>query len=155
MNVIQYNPNRWANTVFDRFFSDPPSWGVEPTEAAPAVFAPRVDIREVADSIGLTAELPGVARESLKAEVVKGVLVLSGEKKDESEQKENGFYRRERTYGSFKRSFALPDEVDADGIVAEFTDGVLRVTLPKRPEAAARQVTITAGTEVAKQIGVS
>jgi len=155
MNLIRYNSPRWADTVFDRFFSDLPSWLAEPTEPTPAVFAPRVDIREEEHAIVVSAELPGVDKDALKVEVEKGVLVLSGEKKEESESKEDGFYRRERTYGTFKRSFTLPDEVDAERIEADYKDGVLRVRLPKRPEVAPRQITVKTGAEETKQIDVS
>lgn len=155
MNLIRYTPNRWMDTMFDRVFGEWPGAAVEPTEAAPSTWAPRVDIREQEKAIEITAELPGVDRNGLKVEVAKGVLTLSGEKSTEREVKDADFYRRERVYGKFERSFTLPDEIDAERIEAEYRDGVLRVVLPKKPEVTPKQIAVKNGNGDAKKIGVN
>ena len=143
MNLIRYNPNRWFDFPFDRFFED--AWGTTPqpttTESA---WLPRVDIREEHDAVLLSAELPGVSKDEVTVQLENGVLTVSGEKKSEQSENENGFYRCERVYGAFKRSFRVPETVDAAKISAEFVNGVLKLTLPKRPEAAARQIEVKA-----------
>jgi HSP20 family protein len=150
MNLIRYNPNRWIDFPLDRFFED--FWGrtAPVAQAADAAWAPRVDVREEKDAVYLTAELPGVSKDALNVELENGVLTISGEKRAEQTETEAGFYRSERVYGSFKRSFHVPDTVDGDKIEAEYADGVLRLTLPKRPEAAPRQISIKAEDGVKK-----
>lgn len=153
MNLIRYNPNRWFDFPFDSVFDD--FFGrTAPVPAASQAWAPRVDIREEKDVVLLSAELPGVAKEDVKVELENGVLTISGEKKSEREETENGIYRSERVYGSFKRSFHVPDTVDAEKIEAEYVNGVLKITLPKRPEAAPRLINVKAD-ETAKQIKAS
>jgi HSP20 family protein len=155
MNLIRYNPNRWFDVPFDRFFDE--FWGRTSPEA-PALsesWAPRVDIREEKDAVLLTAELPGVSKDDVKVELENGVLTISGEKKTEREENESGFYRSERVYGSFKRSFRVPETVDAEKIEAEYVNGVLKLVLPKRPEAAPRQIAVKAEEHPAKSIKAS
>ena len=155
MNLIRYNPNRWFDLPFDRFFDE--FWG----RTAPDVpmlsegWAPRVDIREEKDAVMLTAELPGVSKDDVKVELENGVLTISGEKKSEHEEKESGFYRSERVYGAFKRCFRVPETVDAEKIEAEYVDGVLKLMLPKRPEAAPRQITVKAEEHPTKKLKAS
>ena len=104
-------------------------------ETAFSMPTPAVDITEDAAGYKVTAELPGMAETDIDVSVTDGTLTIKGEKKQETEKKEENFYLSERSYGSFQRSFALPDSVDADKIGAEFAKGVLTVTLPKKPEA--------------------
>jgi len=151
MNVIRYNPNRPFDFPFERFFDGMwarPVRGSQPAEAV----APRVDIREEKDAIVVSVELPGVNKEDLKVVLENGVLAVSGEKKAEQTEEEAGFYRSERVYGNFERSFRVPDTVDAEKIAAEYLNGVLKVTLPKLPEAAPRQIEIRGETGTARQI---
>jgi HSP20 family protein len=158
MNLIRYNPNRWFDTAFDRTFADffapwraPQAEAAEVTEAE---WAPRVDIREKGDAIVLQAEVPGVDRESLHLETKDGVLTLKGEKHREHREEKEGVYRAERVYGAFVRQFALPEEVDGDKIDAVYKDGVLTITLPKKPEAAPKRIEVKAkDANGAKQIG--
>jgi HSP20 family protein len=153
MNLIRYNPNRWFDTPFERLFDT--MWGRLPETAEPNdTWAPRVDIREDKEAVVLTAELPGVDKDNVKVELENGVLTVSGEKKSETEATENGIYRSERVYGSFKRSFTVPDTLDADKIEAEYANGVLKLVLPKRPEAAPRLINVKAD-ETAKRIKAS
>jgi len=153
MNLIRYNPNRWFNFPIERVFDD--FWGrTVPDATTEEAWAPRVDISERDDAVLLTAELPGVAKEDVKVELKDGVLTVSGEKKSEHTDEKNGFYRAERVYGSFTRSFTVPETLDAEKIEAEYANGVLKLIVPKRPEAAPRLISVK-GDEKAKAIKAS
>jgi len=101
-----------------------------------------VDLAEEDDRYVLKAELPGVKNEDLSLNVENDVLTISAEKKDEYESRDKGLYRRERSYGKFSRSFQLNGLVNADKVDAEYKDGVLSVTLPKREETRGRQIQV-------------
>ncbi len=107
-------------------------------------FAPAVDILEEEDAIVLSAELPGMKAEDVHVHVENNVLTLSGERKLEHEEKQGGYHRIERSYGSFSRAFALPKNVDSEHIDAKLEDGVLRLKLPKRAAAERRRIEIGA-----------
>ncbi len=96
---------------------------------------PSVDVAEDEKAFKITAELPGLEPKDVEISVTGDMLVLKGEKKEAKEQKEKNYYMSERTYGSFQRSFALPDGVDRDKIAADLAKGVLTITLPKTAEA--------------------
>lgn len=104
-------------------------------ETSFSVPSPAVDITEDAAGYRLSAELPGMAEQDIEVSVTDDTLTIKGEKKQETEKQDKNYYLSERSYGSFQRSFVLPDSVDADKINAEFAKGVLTVTLPKKPEA--------------------
>ena len=153
MNLIRYNPSRWLDFPLERMFDE--FWGrTAPEATAVETWAPRVDISEEDTAVLLTAELPGVSKDDVKVELKDGVLTLSGEKKSEHKEEKNGFYRSERVYGSFTRSFTVPETLDAEKIEAEYANGVLRLTLPKRPEAAPRLIDVK-GDEKANAIKAS
>jgi HSP20 family protein len=94
-----------------------------------------VDIVESKDDYRLTFDLPGFGKENVSVTVKEGLLEVSGERKDEGGHDENYFQHFERNHGEFKRSFRLPEFVDGDSIGAEYTNGVLILTLPKKEEA--------------------
>ncbi len=123
---------------FDRLFST--------TVGAPTLMAwsPAVDVRESDNDFIVTAELPGLAKDTVDITIENGVLSLSGEKKEEREEgvADSGRHVLERRYGRFQRSFSLPRGVDADNVSAEFSDGILKVTLPKSATAKPRQIKI-------------
>ncbi len=96
---------------------------------------PAVDVVESDKAFELTAELPGMDEKNIEVKVVNGSLTIKGEKQEEKEEKKKDYYLRERNFGSFERSFAIPDGVEADKIEAGFKKGVLTITLPKKPEA--------------------
>ncbi len=98
--------------------------------------APAVDVAEHDNAYEVTAELPGLDEKNVDVKVANGVLSIKGEKQEEKEEKKKDYYLRERNFGSFERSFQIPDGVDTDKIEAVFKQGVLKVTLPKKPEAA-------------------
>ena len=135
--------DRLFDTFLGRsFFGRPaPSGSAEPA----TTLAPNVDIRENDKEIIVEAELPGIDEKDIQVAVRDGVLSLKGEKKSERDEKKDTYHVIERSYGSFERSFALPDSADQDQIKADFNKGVLRVVVPKRAEAAKAEKKIPIG----------
>jgi HSP20 family protein len=107
-----------------------------------ADWEPLADITEDDKEYIIKAELPDVKKEDVKVTVENGVLTIAGERKFEKEEKKKKYHRVERAYGSFVRSFALPDLADADKVKAEFKDGMLTVHVPKSERAKAKQVDV-------------
>ena len=105
-------------------------------------WAPAVDVKENEQEYSLEADLPGMKKEEIDVSVVDNVVTLKGERKHESETKEKDYQRVERRYGSFERSFEIPSGFDAGKITAQFDNGVLRVTLPKREESKPKQIEV-------------
>jgi HSP20 family protein len=107
---------------------------------------PAVDVTETDKAYEITAELPGMDEKNIDVKLANGVLTIKGEKQDEKEEKQKDYYVRERSYGSFERSFQVPDGVDAEKIEANFRKGVLTLTLPKSAEAqkAEKKITVKA-----------
>ena len=96
---------------------------------------PAVDVSETDKAYEITAELAGMDEKNIDLKIANGVLTIRGEKQDEKEEKKKDYYMRERSYGSFERTFEVPEGVDTDKIEAAFKKGVLTVTLPKKAEA--------------------
>jgi HSP20 family protein len=107
------------------------------------MWAPPVDIYETDDAFMLKAELPGFTRDDVSIEVQENRLIIRGERKHETEAKEEQYHRRERAYGRFERAFWLPATVDTEQIRASFKDGVLELRLPKSEKAKPKQIPIT------------
>jgi HSP20 family protein len=107
----------------------------------------RVDTREDDKAYHVTAELPGMSEKDVEVTFADNTLTISGEKKEEKEVKEKDYHRRERTFGSFRRAFTLPVEVDEAKIAATFKDGVMTIELPKSKTAQkkAKKITIARG----------
>lgn len=119
-----------------RMFDIEPAWRFE----SPFGFAaPAVDITEDDKAYKIAAELPGMSEKDIEVSLSGDTLVLRGEKRQEREEKEKNRYLSERSYGAFQRSFALPESIDRDKIAAEFSKGVLTLTLPKTPDAQKQQ----------------
>lgn len=114
-------------------------------EATLNAWMPAVDIYEDAESFLIKVELPEVSKENVKVSLDDNKLSLSGERKVEHEDKREGYHRVERSYGQFYRSFTLPPNVNAEAINAQFKDGVLRLTLPKKEEAKPKQIDVKIG----------
>ncbi|MBI3994329.1 MAG: Hsp20/alpha crystallin family protein [Candidatus Lambdaproteobacteria bacterium] len=135
---------RWADSAFDRFFSDfAPLLSESQPSVAQAVYVPRVDIREDGEALVLSAEIPGIDKDAVKVEVQHKILTISGEKTAEQISDKGGVHRSERVYGAFKRSFRLPESVDGNNVDASYKDGILTVRLAKRPESKPRQIAVT------------
>jgi len=111
------------------------------------LLAPRVDMRETDTAVEVQAELPGVTEKDVEVQLADGVLTIKGEKKQEREEKEKGYYLMERAYGSFLRQIPIPVEVEEDKVEAKFDKGVLTIILPKKPsaEAKAKKIEIKSG----------
>ena len=107
-----------------------------------AEWAPLVDITEDDKEYLIKAELPEVKKDEVKVAVENGVLTITGERKFEKEEKNKKYHRVERAYGSFVRTFIVPDDADADKVTAEFKDGVLKVHLPKSEKAKPKQIEV-------------
>ena len=146
MNIVRYNPFRELRGLQDemnRLFTSVAPFSGDREEMFGGAWSPRVDIFENKDSLELEAELPGMKREDFELSFENNVLTLSGERKFEKKTDENNYHRVERAYGSFTRSFTLPQTVTAEGAKAEFNNGILHVSLPKREETKARKIEIT------------
>ena len=127
------------NRLLDGFF------GGGARDARARRWVPAMDLVEADDHLILRADLPGLGEEDVSIEIKDGVLTISGERSAEHEQKADGFYRVERAFGSFARSLALPEGIDADKVSAEFDRGVLEVRIPKPEERKPHRVEIGAG----------
>ena len=103
---------------------------------------PLVDIVETEQAYEVRAELPGIAREDVQLSIEDNVLTLSGERKLEKDVNKESYHRIERAYGTFSRSFALPAQVDTQGIQASFKDGVLSIAVPKAEQVKPRKISI-------------
>jgi HSP20 family protein len=104
--------------------------------------SPAMDVTEDADAYKVTVELPGLSEKDVEVSVHGDTMSIKGEKKQDKEQKDEQYYMSERSYGMFQRSFVLPDSVDRDKIAADFSKGVLAVTIPKTSEAKVAPKTI-------------
>src|SRR5262245_3398534 len=150
MAIVRWEPFRdlvslqeRMNRIFDDAFRG--SRGGQDEWALGGSWAPSVDIYEHGGNLVLKAELPGVDAKDVDVRVENNVLTLRGERKLDNEVKQENYHRVERSYGSFSRSFTLPNVVDTDKIKAEFKDGVLQLVLPKKEEAKPKQIAISVG----------
>jgi HSP20 family protein len=128
------------NRMFQEFFrggtGEEAGWGLR-------TWTPAVDIYDTDDALVLKAELPGVSKDDVSIEIHNNTLILRGERKHEAEVKEGDYYRAERAYGTFQRSFVLPTLVDQDQVQATYTDGVLELRLPKSEAAKPKRIAIS------------
>ncbi len=144
--LIRWNPETGLlrgrmDQVFNQMLRD--FWNPTPSEATGnRAWMPAVDIREEADALVLTAELPGLTKDQVDVTLENNVLTIAGERKFDNEQLEATYHRIERSYGAFSRSFTLPSTVHTDKVDATFTDGVLTVRLPKQEASKARKVMV-------------
>ena len=146
MQLVRWNPmnemfsfRRPLSRVFDDFFlphttteDGSLTWGWNPV----------VDIYDNEDNIVIKAELPGVSKKDIDIDIKDRVLTLKGERSADNQVKEDNYYRRERTYGRFERSFTLPANVDPDKIKADYSDGVLKIEVSKPEDQKPKQITV-------------
>jgi HSP20 family protein len=149
MNLVRWDPFRELEEMGERFSRILPTVGrmgrvPEAGREAMTVpdWAPMVDIVETKDEYLIKAELPEVKREDVKVSVENGVLTLRGERKMEKEEKDKKVHRIERYYGSFLRTFTVPEEVEEAKVKAEFKDGLLYVHLPKTERAKPKAIEV-------------
>jgi HSP20 family protein len=126
--------------IFGEFFGPTP-FAMAATEA---VWSPLADVHETKDGFQLQVELPGVKQEDIQVSMVGDTLTLKGERKRETEVKEDNYHRIERSYGTFQRSIVLPTVVDPNRIKATYRDGVLEIQLPKKEEAKPKEIKVEA-----------
>jgi HSP20 family protein len=144
LNSLQSEMNRLFNTFFDT-----PTTTGNGGGGGPRRWVPSMDLVETDSHFVLRADLPGLSEGDVAIELEDNVLTVSGERKAEHEEKNEGFYRLERSFGQFRRSLTLPDGVDAGGISARFDKGVLEVRIPKPEERKPRRVAIQVGDQAA------
>lgn len=145
MNMQVWNPFQEFENLLERYTKGGGSrLGKQlDTEMSFADWAPSVDIEETEDKYVIKADLPGVDKKDIDVKLENGVLSIRGEKQVEKETgKDTRHHRRERFYGTFARSFTLPDAVDADAVDASYRDGVLSLHIPKKEEAKPRAIDI-------------
>ncbi len=146
MNTItRWEPFRGLSTLQDqmnRLFEDTLFRG-RSDESALTTWAPAVDIYETENALVVKADLPDVNEKDLDIQVENNILTIRGERKFERDVKEDNYLRVERAYGSFSRSFSLGNTVNTEAIKAEYRDGVLTLTIPKREEAKPKQVKVS------------
>lgn len=154
MSNVRYDPFRDLRTLqeeVNRLFTGNVARAFDDEGIARGSWNPNVDIYENKDQIVLEAELPGMSREDFDLSVENNVITLRGERHFEKKDDSDNYHRVERAYGSFTRSFTLPNTVSGEGAVADYRNGVLRVVLPKREETRARRIEIKSeGSESAK-----
>lgn len=151
MAITRFDPFREFATLqnqMNRLFQD-----LTPTRAGQTgeefmttgTFVPAVDIYEDEHNITLKLEVPGIDEKDIDVRVENSTLTVRGERKFEKDVKEENFHRIERSYGSFSRSFTLPNTVNPEQVNADYTNGVLTITLGKRAEAKPKQIKVSVG----------
>jgi len=133
------------NSIFEDLGSQP-----EGVETKKNSFVPAVDVYEDAQKVTVKLEVPGIRQEDLDVRLENQTLTVKGERKFENEEKKENFHRIERRYGSFYRSFILPNTVDTENVKAQYDAGVLQIELQRRAEAKPKQIKIGAGASAAQ-----
>lgn len=145
MAIVRWEPFRDLLTTQDRFnrlFNDHFANAFGGDQLNAKGWTPAVDIYETDQNLVIKAELPGIDPKDLEVRVEDGTLYLKGERKYEREVKEESYHRVERSYGSFARTFSLPRTINTEDIKADYKDGILTLTMPKREEAKPKTVKI-------------
>lgn len=129
MSIIRYNPNDFVPASFsslvDRFFSE------SLARTGGSVFTPKVDVIESDSAYEVQVAVPGLNKEDFKIEINENNLTVSGERKFTNEKKEKNFHSIETSYGTFSRSFTLPDNADGAKVSAKYNNGILELVIPK------------------------
>ncbi len=149
MTLVRWDPFRELEDMSDRLnrmFSRPALSQTNGKETmVVADWVPSVDVSETEWGYQIKAEIPDVKKEDVKVTLEDGVLTIQGERRQEKEETGKKYHRIERSYGSFVRSFTLPDLVDEEQVKAEFKDGVLNLQLPKSEKAKPKAIEVTVG----------
>jgi HSP20 family protein len=146
--ITRWDPFREFTTLQDRMgrlFRD--SFGEGQEALSATTFAPPVDVYEDEHNVTLKIEVPGIDEKDIDVRIENNTLTVHGERKFEKEEKEENYRRVERQYGSFTRSFTLPNTVDHDNIQANYEKGVLKIKLAKKAEAKPKQIKVNVGGE--------
>jgi HSP20 family protein len=150
MNIVKFNELRNLQDEMNRLFSFGFPRVDNGEDIVRGAWSPSVDIVEGKDEIALEAELAGMNIEDVDVSVENNVITINGERKFEKKDESDNYHRIERSYGTFTRSFTLPRNVVSEEAKADFKNGILRITLPKKEEAKARKIEIKGGDAVAK-----
>jgi HSP20 family protein len=148
MAITRWDPYREVLTLQNRLnslFQDYGRGHGENDSVSTAAFVPLVDVYEDEHKIVLKLEVPGLKQEDLNIQIENNSLTVKGERKFEKEEKEENFHRIERRYGSFFRSFTVPNTVNSEAVKASYDAGVLRIELEKRAEAKPKQIKVQVG----------
>lgn len=140
----ELSPMDWFNEI-EKEFNSLFRWPVMKTLYSPQsedTFIPSLEVKEKKDKFIVKAELPGMEKEDVNVSIDGNLLTIRGERKQEKEEKEEGFYRSEIRYGSFQRTIELTNEVDRENVKAAYKNGVLKLTLPKSKEAKTKQIEV-------------
>ena len=146
MSVVRWDPFRNITTLQDRInrlFEDAFPRNPEMEDDLVCAWRPQVDIFENENGFVIHADLPGVEKQDVSVEVKENVLTISGERKEDGPAQESSYYRRERSYGTFQRSFSLRTMIAPDKIKASFKNGVLKVEIPRPEEEKPKQVAVS------------
>lgn len=146
-HLTRWNPFREMDEIQNRLFNSllktqPTRAGNEQESLTVSEWTPLVDIMEDDKEYLIKSELPEIKKEDVKVTVENGLLTISGERKLEKEENGKRYHRVERSYGSFVRSFTLPDDADSSKVNAEFKDGILRVRVAKSEHARPKQIEV-------------
>lgn len=146
MTLVKFHPKKdllrdtffqtGFNSLFDSFINE-----AAKTHGS-GFFSPITDVSETESSFVIEVTLPGIKKEDIRVDLKNDILTISGERKLVKEEKEKKYHRMESAYGSFSRSFTLPENVSKDTLEASFTDGILHITLPKAADAAPKAIEI-------------
>jgi HSP20 family protein len=144
MRLVRWDPFQELVAMSDRLNRTDNDSSTPRTEESFGAWVPPVDIFERQDQLVIRAEVPGVQKEDMDVRIENGVLTLHGERKQDTDVKDECALRMERVYGAFTRSFSLPTTVDAARVAAVYKDGVLEVTVPKAESAKPKTIEIKA-----------
>jgi HSP20 family protein len=143
MTIVRYEP--WALlSRFQRQLDRALNETAEDASSASVSWIPHVDIREEAERFVVVADLPGVEAKDISVTAEKGVLTVRGERRSEKKSTADGYERVERATGTFLRRFTLPESADAEAIKATHVNGVLEISIPKRPQEQPRRISVQA-----------
>jgi HSP20 family protein len=143
MTIVRYEP--WALlSRFQQQFDRAVGESADSADSASVSWIPHVDVREEAERFVVVADVPGVEGKDIEITADKGVLTIRGERRSEKKTSADGFERVERANGTFLRRFTLPESADAEAIKARHVNGVLEVTIPKRPQEQPRRISVQA-----------
>src|SRR5437588_6246448 len=151
MVITRWDPFRELNTLQNRVNSLFQDYGRSNQEelTTPGSFVPAVDVYDDEHKVILKLEVPGVKQEDLDVQVENQTLTVRGQRTFEKEEKEENFQRIERRYGSFSRSFTLPNTIDTQSVKADYENGILKIELAKREEAKPKQIKVNIGSKKA------
>ena len=143
--ITRWDPFRDMASLQNRLNQIFADYGRGTDELSTTGFVPPVDIYEDEHNVTLKLEVPGIEEKDLDVRVENNTLTVRGERKFEREEKEENFHRIERRYGSFSRSFTLPNTVDSEKVEADYVNGVLQIRLAKKAEAKPKQIKVSVG----------